>query len=245
MSNERGELQIFPNASAVADALAELFVAVADAAFADRGRFVVALAGGNTPRAAYELIASRADGWMLSWSDVYVYFGDERCVRPDDEQSNYRMATKTLLSRVNIPPHNVHRMRGEVNPDEAAREYARELTEDLGTHPRFDLVLLGMGTDGHTASLFPGIDPMIDSDALVRAVSAPSGGLSRLTLTPTVFNAAHTVVFTTEGYAKAEALAAVREGEYLPEKYPAQIIAPTDGRLLWLVDAAAASNLKR
>lgn len=242
--NASGHLRVYPTPEAVANAFAEHFVASATRAFADRGRFVVALAGGNTPRAAYELLATQYNDTTISWNDVFVYFGDERCVPPTDEQSNYRMASKTLLSRVNIPSANVHRMRGEIDPADAAREYAQEITQDLGAHPEFDLVLLGMGTDGHTASLFPGTDPMTDSSALVRAVFADSVGSWRLTLTPDIFNAARIVIVATEGYEKAEALAAVREGRYDPKQFPAQIIAPTEGRLIWLVDEAAANNLK-
>lgn len=239
----RGQLHIYSTPDAVATALAEHVTATATRAFADRGRFTVALAGGNTPRTAYEVLASQY-ATDISWSDVFVYFGDERCVPPVDEQSNYRMATKALLSQVNLPENNIHRMRGEIDPAEAAREYARELTHDLGPHPTFDLVMLGMGADGHTASLFPGTDPNTDSSAFVRAVYAESIAAWRLTLTPDVFNAARTVIFATEGYPKANALAAVREGEYDPTQYPAQIIAPTAGKLIWLVDEAAASNLK-
>lgn len=242
--NERGELHVYRNASAVAGALAEMFLIVGNAAFADHGRFIVTLAGGTTPRAAYKLLAAPENAQALSWSDVFVYFGDERCVPPDDELSNFRMASQTFLSHVAIPSANIHRMRGEIDPAEAAREYAKELADDLGPNPRFDLVLLGMGADGHTASLFPGSDPTTDSAALARAIYAPSAGTWRITLTPTIFNAAHTVVFATEGYEKANALAAVREGPYLPTTYPAQIIAPTNGRVLWLVDAAAASSLR-
>jgi 6-phosphogluconolactonase len=180
----------------------------------------------------------------LSWSDVYVYFGDERCVPPNDEQSNYRMASETFLDRVGIPPENVHRIKGEIDPQKAAADYAQELRADLGAPPRFDLVMLGMGTDGHTASLFPGADPTTDSDALVRGVYSDSQMMWRVTLTPEAINAASNVVFAVEGLTKANTLAAVREGPYDPRKLPAQIVAPTSGRLVWLVDSLAAGMLK-
>jgi 6-phosphogluconolactonase len=236
-------LKIFPTADAVAHALADLFVDVGEAAMADRGSFRVALSGGNTPRAAYELLGAETTAEQLSWSDVFIYFGDERCVPPGDEQSNYRMAEKTLLDAVPIPPANVHRIRGEIDPATAAADYAQILRTDLGDPPHFDLVLLGLGPDGHTASLFPGTPPDTDDDALVRAVYSESQAMWRVTVTPKVINAAHTVAFAVEGVEKTAILATVLEGPRDPTKYPAQIVAPTSGRLLWLVDELAAGLL--
>lgn len=239
-----GELQVFADAEAVARALAELIVDVGATAQADRGRFSLALAGGNTPRAAYALLAQDPFRSALSWSDVFVYFGDERCVPPGDEQSNYRMACETFLDAVGIPKTNVHRIQGEIDPAKAAEAYAAELRTDLGDPPRFDLVLLGMGADGHTASLFPGADPTTDDDALVRGVYSESQMMWRVTLTPRVLNAARVVAFAVEGVQKAATLAAVREGPYDPTHLPAQIVRPTGGRLVWLVDDLAAGMLK-
>ncbi|MHB8145870.1 MAG: 6-phosphogluconolactonase [Vulcanimicrobiaceae bacterium] len=239
----RSQLQVYPDAAAVAQALAGLFVDIGVAAIAERGRFAVSLAGGNTPRAAYELLALEPYRSALRWNDVVVFFGDERCVPPQDAASNYRMACEAFLDAIPIPTQNVHRIHGEAPPGEAATEYARELAETLGGQPRFDLVLLGMGQDGHTASLFPGTDPWKDSAKLVRAVYSPSVDMWRVTLTPSAFNAARCIAFAVEGAAKSRALEAVREGAYLPSTYPAQTIAPTEGRLMWLVDAAAAERL--
>ncbi len=238
-------LTILPNAEAVAHALADLFVDAGCAAMADRGSFRVALSGGNTPRAAYQLLADESRADQLSWSDVFVYFGDERCVPPDDEQSNYRMAQKAFLDAVQIPPANVHRIRGEIDPATAAADYARVLRTDMGDLPQLDLLLLGLGPDGHTASLFPGSPPETDDDALVRAVWAESQAMWRVTVTPKVINAARTVAFAVEGVEKTAILATVLEGPRDPTKYPAQIVAPTDGRLIWLVDELAAGLLKR
>ena len=238
-----GSVQIFSDAAAVAGALAETFVDVGQAAMTDRGAFRVALSGGNTPRAAYQLLAQPPRAEMLSWSDVFVYFGDERCVPPGDEQSNYLMARKTFLDAVPIPHANVHRIRGEIDPATAAAEYAEILRTDLGDPPVFDLVLLGLGPDGHTASLFPGTPPQTDENALVRAVYAESQAMWRVTITPTVINAARRVVFAVEGSGKAAILATVLEGERDPTKYPAQIVDPTSGRLTWLIDTLAAGML--
>jgi 6-phosphogluconolactonase len=239
----RGELQVYPNSEALDAALADVFISVAKMAIADRGLFRVALAGGNTPRRAYELLAQEPRSLSLSWSEVFIYFGDERCVPPDDEQSNYRMAKKAFLNAVPLPLANVHRMRGEADPGIAANEYASILRADLSQPPRFDLVLLGLGPDGHTASLFPGTPPDIDDSALVRAVYAQSQTMWRVTVTPLIINLARVVAFAVEGAEKAAILAKVLEGPIDPIAYPAQIVRPKPGRLLWLVDELAAGML--
>ncbi len=211
-------------------------MAVGQTAICDRGEFHVALSGGNTPRAAFTLLGQEPARSALSWSDVHVYFGDERCVPPDDEQSNYRMAQKTFLTSVAIPPANVHRMRGEIEPAEAAKEYAALLRANLGNQPRLDLVLLGLGVDGHTASLFPGTPPETDNDHLVRAVYAQSQAMWRITMTPKVLNAGRVVAFALEGAEKAAVFCAVYEDPIDTTKYPAQVVNPPDGRLLWIAD---------
>jgi 6-phosphogluconolactonase len=239
----RPEIQVYRDPAVLAQALADLFIETGVVAMADRGGFRVALSGGNTPRAAYELLAREPRSAELSWSDVFIYFGDERCVPPNDEQSNYRMAEKAFLNAIAIPPTNVHRIAGEINPAAAASEYATVLRTDLGDPPVFDLVMLGLGPDGHTASLFPGTPPDSEQDALVRAVYSQSQMMWRVTITPKVINAARVVVFAVEGDAKAAVVAAVLEGPYDPVKYPAQIVRPQSGRLLWLVDEMAAGML--
>ncbi len=240
---DRGELRIVRDAEAVAAAVADLFLDCARLALADRGSFRVALSGGNTPRRAYELLAQEPRIEQISWTDVFVYFGDERCVPPDDEQSNYRMARKAFLDFVPVPAHNVHRIHGEEEPGKAANEYASVLRADMGDKPKFDLILLGLGPDGHTASLFPGSPPDTDDSALVRAVYAQSQSMWRVTFTPEVINAAHTVAFAVEGSEKAEILRTVYEGAIDPTAYPAQIVKPDDGRLIWIVDTLAAGML--
>lgn len=243
--SERGNVQIFSDAQAVAQALADVFVDIGQSAMADRGSFRVALSGGNTPRAAYALLAQEPRREALSWSDVFIYFGDERCVPPDDEQSNYRMAKLAFLDAVPIPPANVHRMRGEIDPKEAAREYAAVLRTDLGDEPSLDLTLLGLGPDGHTASLFPGSPPDADNDALVRAVYSDERAMWRITITPKVINASRTVAFAVEGVEKAAILEAILKGPRDPVALPSQIVAPSPGRLLWLADVAAAGTLRK
>jgi 6-phosphogluconolactonase len=235
----RGDLRVFESPPEVAAAVADLFVSAANDAIRQRGGFFVALAGGRTPRAAYELLGADERREAIDWLRVHVYFGDERCVPPESAESNYRMAFEALLSKVPIPPRNVHRMHGEEQPPRAARAYAQKLVETMAELPRFDLLLLGMGADGHTASLFPGTDPRTDEDLLVRAPFVEQLGEHRLTLTPLVINNSRQVAIAVEGAAKAPALAAVRDGPYDPLRYPAQIVAPSDGKLQWLVDRAA------
>jgi 6-phosphogluconolactonase len=235
------ELHVFRNDELLAQHLADAFVFSARDAIATREAFTVALAGGSTPRAAYALLTEEPRRSRVRWEAVHVYFGDERCVPPDDPQSNYHTAKSTLLDAVPIPHAQIHRMRGEIAPEQAALEYARLLRDTFGEAPHLDLVMLGMGADGHTASLFPGDDPLTDDDALVRATYAESVQMWRLTITPKVINGAREVVFGVSGKEKAAALKAVREGPRDPTQYPAQIVHPPNGRLLWLVDTEAAS----
>jgi 6-phosphogluconolactonase len=237
-----GELSILRTPALLAEALADAFVAAARDAIAARGRFTVALAGGNTPRDAYALLAQDPRCSRVTWSAVHVYFGDERCVPPDDAQSNYRMAAEAFLNHVPVPPSQVHRMRGEIAPEKAAFEYAALLRDTFGDTPHLDLVMLGLGTDGHTASLFPCEDPMTDETALARAVYAAAAKMWRLTITPRVINGAREVIFGVAGRKKAAALHAVRNGPRDTALYPAQIVAPCSGRLLWMVDAAASKD---
>ncbi|HTX58012.1 MAG TPA: 6-phosphogluconolactonase [Candidatus Acidoferrales bacterium] len=239
MTREAGRLCVYGSPDEVAAAVADFFVRFAADAIDARGHFTVALAGGTTPKAAYTLLAKPPRSDAIDWSAVEIFFGDERCVPPDHDDSNYKMAFDSLLGTVKIPPERIHRMRGEGDPQAAALAYRADLVATLGDRPRLDLVMLGMGPDGHTASLFPGEDPLTDDERLVRAVYSGSKAQWRITLTPRVLNAAHAVMFAVEGAAKAATLAAVREGPYDPVKYPSQIVAPADGDLLWLVDKAA------
>lgn len=241
--NSRGELHILNDARQVAEALADSFVINALEALAARGRFTVALAGGNTPKAAYALLAAEPRSSRVDWNNVFVFFGDERCVLPSDDESNYKMAQDALLSHVAIPEHNVFRMHGEADPEEAARSYAAVLKGQLGDPPVFDLIMLGMGTDAHTASLFPGADPHAGEEKLVRAVYVEKVKMYRLTLTPRVINAARCVVIATEGPSKTDALNAVFSQPVDPRERPIQSVAPQDGKLIWLVDRAAAGSL--
>jgi 6-phosphogluconolactonase len=207
----------------------------------------VALAGGSTPRGLYQLLTEQPYESKMAWSHLQIFWGDERQVPPDHQDSNFRMAQEALLSQVPIPPQQVFRIEGERPPDEAAMRYEEVLREQFGAMngeiPRFDLILLGMGADGHTASLFPGTTAVEESTTLVAATWVEKLHTHRVTMTPPVLNAAKDVIFLIRGHDKASALQMVLEGPRDPARYPAQVVQPTDGHVLWLIDSEAAHDL--
>lgn len=236
-------LTVCADASELALEAARRIAEAARAAVEERGRFAIALAGGSTPRLTYETLARPPYRETVPWRAVHVFWSDERCVPPDHADSNYRMARLALLDRVFLPPGNIHRINGELPPSDAARRYEAELRL-LGEPPRLDLALLGLGADGHTASLFPGARAS-PAGAFVVAVHAPELRSWRVTLTPDALNLARRVLFLVSGEAKARALAATLQGPRDPARWPAQAIAGQAGAAEWLVDAAAASALAR
>jgi 6-phosphogluconolactonase len=229
------EIVVLPDPAAVARAAADRFVALSRSAIAAQGRFAVALSGGSTPRLLYEQLVTQP----IEWPQVHVFWGDERCVPPDHPDSNYGLAQRALLSCVALPAQNVHRLKGELDPMEAAQEYAAELCAFFGTQPRFDLILLGLGRDAHTASLFPGTPALREQQRWVVAHCVDHLQADRLTLTPPVLNLAAHVIFLITGSDKAAALHSVWYDPYDPDRLPAQIVMPTAGRVSWLVDQAA------
>ena len=230
---------MLPSAAELADVVAERFVAAARDAIDSRGQFLVALSGGSTPRDTYLRLGTEALGSQVMWSRVQVLWTDERCVPPNHAESNYRMARETLLDSVPVPAANVHRIHGEDDPTLAAGVY--ETT--LRALARIDLVLLGLGVDGHTASLFPGSAAVHEPTRWVMAARAGATSMWRITLTPAVINAALEVLFLVSGAAKAGILCRVLEGPRRPQELPAQAIAPVHGSVRWCVDAAAAADL--
>ena len=231
------QFSVFPDPYLLVEHAAQLFV---QQAVATRGRFSAALSGGSTPRALYERLASAEFSSRIPWQDVHLFWGDERCVPPDHADSNYRMTAESLLGRVALPAENIHRIHGELAPHEAAAHYEAGLRAFFGSTPVFDLVLMGMGDDGHTASLFPDSPALAESARWAVAVehtAPPPPLVSRVTLTFGVFNAARRVVFLVTGASKAQKLAEIRRGADLP----AGRIRPPNGDLLWLVDEAAAA----
>jgi 6-phosphogluconolactonase len=245
--NNVPNLQVFPDPESASRAAAEVFVGAAMKAADDGARFTVALSGGSTPRSLYQRLASPGYADRTPWESFHVFWGDERCVPPVDEASDYRMAKETLLDHVPIPPGRVHRIRGEDPPAQAALDYEAMLRRSFGVlegppvgdGAGFDLVLLGMGEDGHTASLFPGTDAVHETVRWVSHVQADVSPRNRVTLTPPVLNAATRKLFLVTGVSKAPSLARVVEGPHDPDAFPSQAI---EGAA-WFVDAAAASML--
>jgi len=229
---------------------AQEFCKRTEEAVARSGHMTVALAGGSTPRGLYGLLASDPYRSMIDWAKVHVYWGDERHVSPDHQDSNYRMAHESLLSHVPAIPSQIHRMQGEFSKaSDAADAYEDLLRNEFsplpGEAPAFDLILLGMGPDGHTASLFPGTEVVHESARWVAAPWVEKFQTHRVTLTPVVLNQARHVMFLVSGKDKSNALQAVLEGPPQPEQYPSQVINPLSGELLWLVDEQAASLLHK
>ena len=238
-------LQVLESEAALAQAAADRFVSASEEAIENRGTFRVALSGGSTPQETYRRLADPGLATKISWRNVHLFWGDERCVPPEHPDSNYRMARKTLIQKVPIPQTNVHRIQGELDPDEAAEAYEGELRSIFGgeQRPRFDLVFLGLGADGHTASLFPGSLALRETEHWAVAVYVEAHHSWRVTLTPPVLNSARQLSFLVAGKSKAERLHEVLESEPRPDALPAQIIQPRDGQVTWLIDRAAAANL--
>lgn len=231
------DVQIFPNAKELARAAAEYVVA--------RSPFTVALSGGSTPKLLYQLLADPNEPFRerVQWAQTHFFWSDERHVPPDDPESNYRMANEALLAHVPVPENNVHRIPSE-NPNaaEAAGDYERTLIEVTNSSlPRLDLILLGLGPDGHTASIFPGSQVLNETERLVAAPWVEKLKTYRITMTLPLINNAAAVMFLVSGADKAEIVREVLEG---PKQYPAQYVNPTNGEFLWMLDKDAAAKLQ-
>jgi 6-phosphogluconolactonase len=250
VQTKKRDINIVENGEAVSRAAAEMLVSLALKKVKSKESFAVALSGGSTPKNMFAILANDAvlrD--RMPWDRVHFFWGDERHVAPDHTDSNYRMANEAMLSRVPVPSENIHRIRAE-NPDagKAAEEYEQELrgffklaAEQL---PPFDCVLLGMGPDGHTASLFPGTKALHERQRLVVSNWVAKFQSYRITMTTPVLNNADMVIFLVSGAEKAEPLRVVLEGQKQTDLFPSQLIEPTHGKLLWLVDQAAARQLR-
>ncbi|MCA0452940.1 MAG: 6-phosphogluconolactonase [Chloroflexi bacterium] len=237
------DIRIAQDTTALAEMAAETIQTLADDAIQARGSFTIALSGGSTPKALFILLASQYHD-TIDWNRVFIFWGDERCVPPDHADSNYRMARETLLDHVNLPTDNVFRLKGELPPPEAAEDYERVLHSFFGDElPRLDLILLGMGDDGHTASLFPHTEALKETQRWVVPNYVSAKETWRLTLTALVINNAANVMFLVAGTEKAERLKQVLQGAYQPETLPSQLVKPTNGNLIWGVDQTAAALL--
>ncbi len=246
------KITVYPDNDSLVKGAADFITDQAIQAIAARGRFTLALSGGNTPKPVYARLATPAYRDRLDWSKVLIFFGDERCVPPDDPQSNYLMVKTALLDHIPLPPGNIFRIKGEESPEKAAAAYTDALQNTFGGDPvagappeGFDLNLLGMGDNGHTASLFPGLAAVTETCRWVMPLYVEVVGMWRVTMTPVIINASRTVAFLVSGAGKADVLQRVLEGPYQPVVLPSQIIKPASGELHWLLDQPAAAKLRR
>jgi len=228
---------------------ADIFTTLASESIAARGQFTIALSGGSTPKGMYNLLASDSYRDKIDWNKVHLFWGDERSVAPDHDQSNYRMANEAMVSKIAIPAENVHRMHAEsADIESPAKDYENVLKQVFsladGEQPRFDLILLGMGDDGHTASLFPGTKALAEKERTVVVNWVEKFNTNRMTFTAPAINNARNIVFMAAGANKVQPLKEVLVGERNPELYPSQLVQPTDGKLIWLVDNAATGGEK-
>jgi 6-phosphogluconolactonase len=233
------EIKVVPDKASLINEAADRIAGAARAAIADHGSFSIALSGGSTPEPVYERLADEPYRSAIQWTSVRIYFGDERCVPPDSPQSNFHMADKALLSKVPISSENVFRMRGEIDPEQAAIEYGKLLKQQFGDGG-LDLVLLGMGDDGHTASLFPGTAALSETRHRCVANFVPKLNAWRITLSASFINRADAVYFLVSGQDKLERVNEVINGAREPQRLPSQLIQPVNGRLTWLLDSPAA-----
>lgn len=241
----RGTLEVHASPAALVQKAAAMIVHLLHEAIALRGRASLALSGGSTPRRLYEELGSQEHSEKVDWNNVHLFWGDERCVSPSSAESNYRMVRESLLARVKIPVSSIHRVLTELPPREAAIQYEQVMREffRVPAHglPVFDVMLLGLGSDGHTASLFPSSPVLHEHTRLAAEVFIEQKSQYRITVTLPVINNAATVIFLVSGSGKASIVGKIFEGD--STGYPAQLVRPTSGQLFWLVDKDAAVNL--
>lgn len=235
------EKKIFRDKNEVAKQFADYFATLVK----DYGTFHVALSGGSTPKLIFDVLAAEY-GEGIDWSQIHFYWGDERCVSPTDEQSNFKMTTEHLFSKIDVPKENIHRILGENQPQGEAMRYANLLEINLDrvdTIPQFDLVLLGMGDDGHTASIFPHEIGLWNADDHCAVATHPDSGQKRISINGKVINKAKEVIFLVTGEGKAQKVKEIhhQQGDY--KKYPAALVQPESGKLTWFMDQAAAASL--
>ena len=240
------QISIYPDTNILSREAAQFIVRLANEAIVTHGRFTIALSGGSTPKVLYSLLGDEPYRSQIDWAHVDIFWSDERCVPPDSEDSNYYLAQQVLLSKISIPDNQVHRMPADrPDRDAASQAYTEEMYRTFGTiHiPKFDLIQLGMGPEGHTASLFPHQSSLHEQQRLVIPVTVPKPPPPRLTFTPPILNAARHILFLVTGSDKADAVHAVLEGDYQPDEYPAQLVRPTNGEITWMLDTYAAEKL--
>jgi len=235
-------LEVLPTINDLNIAAAEFIIATAKKAIAKRGRFVISFSGGQTPLELYSILSQSPFREQIEWERTFIFWGDERCVPLEDKRNNAHQAKITLLNEVNIPPSNIHIIPVNLPPSEAAKKYEKEINDFFGVGPRqFDLILLGLGENGHTASLFPGTKILNEQAEGVREVYVEEEKNFRITMTAPLINQSHHILFLVTGKNKAEILENIMWAPYQPQKYPAQLIKPLEGDLRWFADSAAAT----
>lgn len=243
------EIKVLQNLDEISRAAAELFIEIGNCAINEKNKFTVALAGGSTPKSLYQLLATDEFKSQLDWQKVFYFFGDERNVSPDDGESNFQTANENLLKPLQISAKNVFRWQTELKDvEKIAGNYDKTVAKFFGSSenefPRFDLILLGMGDDGHTASLFPFSDALNETEKIAVSNRVEKLKANRLTFTFPTINNASNIIFLISGETKANALKEVLEGKFQPEKFPSQFVNPQNGNIFWLIDAPAARFLK-
>ncbi|MCF0054727.1 6-phosphogluconolactonase [Dyadobacter sp. CY356] len=240
-----GQLHIAKDAVQLSTDLAEWIANYIKEVLTKKDRFTFVLSGGSTPKLLYTLLAAKPYNESIPWEKIHFFWGDERAVPFEDSRNNAKMAYDELLDKVGVKAENIHVMRTDIGPEESAAEYEKTLKQYFeGEENTFDFVLLGMGDDGHTLSLFPGTSVIHEHDKWVTSFFLPAQDMYRITLTAPVVNHSAAIVFLAVGTGKAETLKHVLEGEFEPDTYPSQVIKPTTGELHWFIDEAAAANLK-
>jgi 6-phosphogluconolactonase len=238
------EVKIFHNQMQVVSSLAEVIFKLTKTS--TKGGFHILLSGGNTPLELFKEIAGKY-GELINWEQIHFWWGDERCVSPENDASNFKHANQILLSKIAIPKTNVHRIKGENNPEEEALRYAQEIKNNLnmrGENPVFDIVLLGLGDDGHTASIFPGELELFEDEKICAVTSHPLSGQKRITVTGKVLNNANRVFFLVTGTNKAQRISEIMNDNEAAKLLPAYYISPANGELIWFIDEDAAQKIK-
>jgi 6-phosphogluconolactonase len=246
IEKSNGKIEVLPDLEALSLRAASIFVSASRDSIVTKKRFAVAISGGSTPRKLYTLLGSEAYRHQVDWPRVHFFWADERCVPKEDEASNFRTAFDALLSKIALSDKNIHRMKGEEAPDKAARDYEEEIRRFFGEseRPRFDLIMLGMGEDGHTASLFPGSKSLEETVRLAIPVYLEEPKKSRITLTLPVLNDADQILFLVTGPSKAAVLSEILGGGEKKKGFPAAMICPAHGNVIWLIDREAAGTLR-
>ena len=239
-------IAVYPDTDILSCEAAQYIIRIAQESISTHGNFMIALSGGSTPKKLYSLLGDEPYRSQMNWSLVDIFWSDERSVPADNEESNYHMAQQVLLSKIPVTAEQIHRMPADqADGDAASLVYTLDMQRAFATDgiPNFDLIQLGMGPEGHTASLFPHQSALHEQQRLVMPVTVPKPPPARLTFTPRILNAARHVLFLVTGTEKAEALQAVLEGSYQPDEYPAQLLQSARGEVTWMLDEAAASKL--